>query len=100
MLAPQSALVGGYRIDGVDVHAAQAGTVSRAVGAVAAGLVKWAVAIDDNTAAVLSRPGDEDYEVIGTGNCWDIRLTGAGPRFLRGLQGPAVEMPRTGSGSG
>ena len=105
MLAPQRALVGGYRIDGMDVcgeecsegldtvdvrdglglapltvdlHAAQAGTVSRAVAAVAAGLVKWAAAIDENTAAVLSRRGDEDYEVIGTGNCWDIRLTGGG----------------------
>lgn len=50
----------------VDVHA---GTVSRAVAAVAAGLMEWAAAIDDNTAAVLSRPGDEHYEVIGTGNC-------------------------------
>ena len=84
----------------VDLHAAQAGTVSRVVGAVAAGLVGRAVAIDENTAGVLSRPGDEHYEVIGTGNCWDIRLTGAGPRFLCGLQGPAVTMPRTGSGSG
>lgn len=124
MLAPQRALVGGYRVDGVDVcseecsegletvdvrdglglvpfavdvHAAQAGTLSRAVGAVTAGLVGWAVAIDENTAAVLGRPGDEDYEVIGTGNCWDIRLTGGGAtvsvRSPEGLQwrGPARE---------
>jgi cyanophycinase len=81
----------------VDLHAAQAGTVSRAVAAVAAGLMEWAVAIDDNTAAVLSRRGDEDYEVIGSGNCWDIRLTGCGTtvsvRSAGGLQWrcPALE---------
>ncbi|MEW1809613.1 hypothetical protein AB0284_02805 [Pseudarthrobacter phenanthrenivorans] len=105
MLAPHSALVGGYRIDGVDVcgeecsegldsvdvrdglglvpfavdvHAAQAGTLSRAVGAVTAGLVEWAVAIDEDTAVVFGQPGDKDYGVIGTGNCWDIRRTTGG----------------------
>jgi len=103
MVAPQQALLGGYRINGVevcgeecsegldpvdirdglglapfsvDVHAAQAGTVSRAVGAVAAGLTAWALAIDENAAVVLDRAGARHYRVIGTGNCWDIRGSG------------------------
>jgi cyanophycinase len=60
----------------LDVHAAQAGTLSRVVGAVAAGLVDRAVAIDENTALVLAGTGDLGYEVIGSGNCWDIHRTG------------------------
>ncbi len=105
MIAPQRALVGGYRIRGievcsaecsegldeldvrdglglvpfaVDVHAAQAGTLSRAVGAVAEGLVDRAVAVDENTALVLRHADLADLEVIGTGNCWTIR--GSGPK--------------------
>lgn len=103
MVAPGHALIGGYRISGVevcgeecsegldsvdirdglglvpfavDVHAAQAGTLSRAVGAVAVGLVEWAVAIDENTAVVLESVGATDYRVIGGGSCWDIRRSG------------------------
>mgnify|MGYP000029125937 CR=1 FL=1 len=103
MIAPRRALIGGYRIRGVevcaeecsegldelevrgglglvpfavDVHAAQAGTLSRAVGAVAAGLADRAVAIDENTALVLRHADLEDLEVIGTGNCWSIRGSG------------------------
>jgi cyanophycinase len=103
MIAPQSALLGGYLSRGievcgeecseglaeleirdglglapfaVDVHAAQAGTLSRAVGAVAAGLVERAVAVDENTALVLASAGDENFEVLGRGNCWDIRRSG------------------------
>jgi cyanophycinase len=103
MVAPDLALIGGYRINGVevcgeecsegldslalreglglvpftvDVHAAQAGTLSRAVGAVAAGLAERAVAIDENTAVVVESAGGADYKVMGTGNCWDIRGTG------------------------
>ncbi|MFC4396575.1 Type 1 glutamine amidotransferase-like domain-containing protein [Arthrobacter sedimenti] len=103
MVAPALALIGGYQINGVevcgeecsegldsvalrkglglvpftvDVHAAQAGTLSRAVGAVAAGLAEWAVAIDEDTAVVVESAGDEGYKVMGTGNCWDIRGTG------------------------
>ncbi|QDW30654.1 hypothetical protein FFF93_013380 [Arthrobacter sp. KBS0702] len=103
MIAPQRALVGGYRIRGtevcsvecsegldeldvrdglglvpfaVDVHAAQAGTLSRAVGAVAEGLVDRAVAVDENTALVLRHADLEDLEVIGSGNCWTIRASG------------------------
>ncbi|KNH18001.1 hypothetical protein ACU18_08325 [Arthrobacter sp. ZBG10] len=100
MVAPGAALIGGYRIDGVevcdagcsegldnvevraglglapftvDVHAAQAGTVSRAAGAVAAGLVDRMVAIDEGTALVLATTENADYEVLGTGRCWDFR---------------------------
>ncbi|WP_411374395.1 hypothetical protein ACLH0K_15285 [Arthrobacter sp. MPF02] len=103
MVAPGRALVGGYRVDGrevcgeecsegldaldirpglglapfaLDVHAAQAGTLGRAAGAVAAGLVDWAVAIDEDTALVLPAAGSGDYEVIGAGHCWDIRTPG------------------------
>ena len=103
MVAPRRALIGGYRINGVDVcgeecsegleaveiraglglvpfavdvHAAQAGTVSRAVGAVAAGRVEWAVAIDEDTAVVLDAAGAGGYRVIGSGNAWDIRDAG------------------------
>lgn len=105
MVAPGRALIGGYLVQGievcgeecseglgeveirnglglapfaVDVHAAQAGTLSRAVGAVAGGLVDRAVAIDENTAVVLSAPGDDGFEVLGSGNCWDIRRSGTG----------------------
>ncbi|WP_258803441.1 Type 1 glutamine amidotransferase-like domain-containing protein [Pseudarthrobacter sp. NS4] len=106
MITPESALIGGYRVDGrevcgeecseglddvairdglglapfaVDVHAAQTGTLSRAVGAVAAGLAARAVAIDENTAIVLPAAGSADFQVIGTGNCWDIRTLPGGP---------------------
>ena len=60
----------------VDVHAAQAGTLSRAVAAVAEGLVDRAVAVDENTALVLRHADLEDLKVIGTGNCWSIRGAG------------------------
>ena len=100
MVAPERALIGGYRVDGtevcgeecsegldavdiraglglapfaVDVHAAQAGTLGRAVGAVSAGLVERAVAIDENTALILPAAGSEGFEVIGGGSCWDVR---------------------------
>lgn len=100
MVAPGRALVGGYLVNGievcreecsegladlefrpglgiapfaVDVHAAQAGTLSRAVGAVAAGLVDHAVAIDEGTAIILAAADAGDYTVIGAGTCWDIR---------------------------
>ena len=103
MVAPRRALVGGYKVNGVevcgeecsegldsvdireglrlagfsvDVHAAQAGTLSRAVGAVAAGLVERTVAIDERTAVVLAALGDGDYDVIGSGHCWDVHRSG------------------------
>jgi cyanophycinase len=111
MLAPERALIGGYRVDGVelcgeecsegldaldireglglapfavDVHAAQAGTLGRAVGAVAAGLVARAVAIDESTALILPAAGSEDFEVIGSGNCWDVRGRGPGDAYAAG----------------
>ncbi|WP_461187853.1 hypothetical protein [Arthrobacter sp. Z4-13] len=62
----------------VDVHAAQAGTLSRAVGAVAAGLVDRAVAVDEDTAIVVPDGREGDFVVIGSGNCWDIRRSGTG----------------------
>ena len=105
MVAPARAIVGGYRIRGtevcpvefsegleeveirdglglvpfaVDVHAAQAGTLGRAVAAVAKGLADRAAAVDENTALVLHHADLQELEVIGTGNCWMIR--GAGPK--------------------
>lgn len=104
MVAPERALIGGYRVDcvevcgeecsegldaldirdglglapfAVDVHAAQAGTLGRAMGAVAAGLVARAVAIDENTALVLPAAGAGGFEVMGSGHCWDIRPDGS-----------------------
>ena len=104
MVAPARAIVGGYRIRGtevcpvewsegleeveirdglglvpfaVDVHAAQAGTLSRAVAAVAKGLVGRAAAVDENTALVLHHTDLDSAELIGTGNCWTIRGAGA-----------------------
>lgn len=104
MVAPARAIIGGYRIRGsevcpvdwsegleeveiraglglvpfaVDVHAAQAGTLGRAVGAVAKGLVDRAAAVDENTALVLHQADLEKLEVIGIGNCWTIRGAGA-----------------------
>ncbi|SDT57696.1 cyanophycinase [Pseudarthrobacter equi] len=100
MVAPGRALIGGYLVNGievcgeecsegladlefrtglgiapfaVDVHAAQAGTLSRAVGAVAAGLVDHAVAIDEGTAIILAAADAGDYTVIGAGTSWDVR---------------------------
>lgn len=105
MVAPARAIIGGYRIRGtdvcpvewsegleeveigdglglvpfaVDVHAAQAGTLGRAVAAVAKGLADRAAAVDENTALVLHHADLQELEVIGTGNCWMIR--GAGPK--------------------
>jgi len=121
MVAPGRALIGGYRVDGVevcgeecsegldaldirdgldfapfavDVHAAQAGTLGRAIGAVTAGLVDRAVAIDEGTALVLAGPGAEDYEVIGSGSCWDIRgHDGGAPGSCGGSAVVSVQRP-------
>jgi cyanophycinase len=62
----------------VDVHAAQAGGNGSHRPAERAGLVDRAVAVDENTALVLAAPGEESFEVIGSGNCWDIRRSGQG----------------------
>ena len=103
MIAPERAIVGGYRVHGVevcaeecsegldeldirdglglvpyavDVHAAQAGTLSRAAAAVVNGLVDKAAAVDENTALVLPHADPHEQRVIGTGNCWMIRGPG------------------------
>lgn len=120
MVAPGRALIGGYLVNGievcgeecsegladlefrqglgiapfaVDVHAAQAGTLSRAVGAVAAGLVDHAVAIDEGTAIILAGADAGDYTVIGAGTCWDVRSRAGRGRGLAG--GSAVVTART-----
>lgn len=103
MVAPSRAIIGGYRVRGtevcgeecsegldeveirdglglvpfaVDVHAAQAGTLGRAVAAVVSGLVDKAVAVDENTALVLPHSDPQEQRAIGTGNCWLVRGTG------------------------
>jgi cyanophycinase len=40
--------------------------------------VERAVAVDEKTALVLAAAGDESFEVLGSGNCWDIRRSGQG----------------------
>lgn len=94
-VAAQRALVGGYRLDGVevasedaseeldelevqdglglvpfavDVHAAQWGTLSRLVAAVAAGLVPGGFAVDEHTALVVDADGTTT--VRGAGQAW------------------------------
>lgn len=103
MVAPVRAIIGGYRVRGtevcgeecsegldeveiheglglvsfaVDVHAAQAGTLSRAVAAVVSGLVDKAAAVDENTALVLPHSNPQEQRAIGTGNCWLVRGIG------------------------
>lgn len=103
MIAPERAIVGGHLIRGievcpeesseglgevelrdglglvsfaVDVHAAQAGTLGRAVAAVAHGMVKKAVAVDENSALVLPHASPEEQRVTGAGNCWLVHGTG------------------------
>lgn len=115
MIAPERAIAGGYRIRGaqvcpeeaseglaevelhdglglvpfaVDVHAAQAGTLGRAVAAVVHGMVGKAVAVDENTALVLPHADPREQRVIGTGNCWLIR--GPGPKAAVSVLGSIV----------
>lgn len=115
MIAPERAIVGGYRIRGaevcpeesseglseveirdglglvsfaVDVHAAQAGTLGRAVAAVVHGMAARAVAVDEDTALVLPHADPREQRVIGTGNCWLVR--GPGPRVSVSVLGSVV----------
>jgi cyanophycinase len=103
-IAADRALVGGWRHDGrpvcsedagedlddltvvpglgrvpfaVDVHAAQWGTLSRAVAAVAAGLVPAARAVDEHTAVVVH---DGAVEVAGVGQALEVTPTPDGVR--------------------
>jgi cyanophycinase len=99
MIAPASALIGGYRVNGrevcsegcseglseltvrpglglipfaVDVHTAQAGTLSRAVSAVEHNFVDAVAAIDEDTALAVDHADHGTTKVVGTGNCWMI----------------------------
>ncbi|ARC57237.1 Cyanophycinase [Frondihabitans sp. 762G35] len=96
MIAADTAILGGYRIGGVevcpqessedldevtlaqglglvdlaiDVHAAQWGTLTRLIAATEAGLVTGGVAIDENTALVV---GEGALAVIGAGSVWRV----------------------------
>ncbi|WP_167132338.1 Type 1 glutamine amidotransferase-like domain-containing protein [Paramicrobacterium chengjingii] len=53
----------------IDVHAAQWGTVSRLIAATEAGLVNGGVAIDENTALVVT---DGGLTVVGSGSIWQV----------------------------
>ncbi|MDH2445232.1 Type 1 glutamine amidotransferase-like domain-containing protein [Amnibacterium sp. CER49] len=99
-IAARRALLGGWRLDGtpvvdeevgedldaltvrdglgltdltLDVHAAQWGTLARAMAAVEAGLVPRAAAIDERTALVLDERG---AHAAGDGNVWWIERAG------------------------
>jgi len=67
---------------GVDVHAAQWGTLSRLVAAVDAQLVKGGVAIDENTCLVMDGP---HRRVRGAGTVWQVwpAADGVGVSVLR-----------------
>ena len=96
MIAAERALIGGWRIGGVEVasqdgsedldevtvengiglldvtvevHAAQWGTLSRLIAAVEAGLVDGGLAIDENTALVV---GEGALGVVGAGSVWRV----------------------------
>jgi cyanophycinase len=96
MIAPERALIGGWRIGDVpvcpedasedledvtvvngiglldvtiDVHAAQWGTLSRLVAATAAGLSDGGMAIDEDTALTV---GGDGLRVSGSGNVWRV----------------------------
>ena len=103
VMAAAPALVGGYRVGGVevvsqdaseeldevavrpglglldfavDVHAAQWGTLSRLVAAVDAGLVTDGVAIDEDTALVVSAQAAPT--VRGSGQVWRVESAASG----------------------
>jgi cyanophycinase len=96
MIAPERALLGGWRIGGVgvspeeaaeeldevtlvngiglvdvtiEVHTAQWGTLSRLVAATAAGLTDGGMAIDEATALIVGASG---IRVAGAGNVWRV----------------------------
>jgi cyanophycinase len=96
MIASERAIIGGYRIGGIqvcpedtgedldeveiveglglvdlaiDVHAAQWGTLSRLIAATEAGLVDGGVAIDEFTVLIV---GDGELRVEGSGSVWKV----------------------------
>jgi cyanophycinase len=117
MIAGQTSLVGGHRMgtlevvhedcsEGLtqialesglglvpftsDVHAAQAGTLSRAVAIVDNGWVPRAVAIDEDTVLVV---GPSSMRVVGTGSVWFCEAEPVhAVRIVRRSAGP-VDLP-------
>ncbi|GAB3533429.1 hypothetical protein GCM10027403_07380 [Arthrobacter tecti] len=112
MIAAEKAVIGGYRLDGVavcpaewsegldevtlqsglglvpftvDVHCAQAGTLSRAVAAVESGEAVLVYAIDENTALVTDATGNSDPLVLGDGRLWCVRAAGSGGASVRSI---------------
>ncbi|HSP76850.1 MAG TPA: Type 1 glutamine amidotransferase-like domain-containing protein [Cryobacterium sp.] len=102
MIAAERALIGGWRMGGVEVsgehaaegldeiaiepgiglldvtvevHAAQWGTLSRLVAATEAGLIDGGLAIDENTALVV---GEGALSVVGAGSVWRVSQTDGG----------------------
>ncbi|TFD32381.1 peptidase S51 [Cryobacterium sp. TMT1-19] len=96
MIAAERALIGGWRMGGVEVsgehaaegldeitvepgiglldvtvevHAAQWGTLSRLVAATEAGLIDGGLAVDENTALVV---GEGALSVVGAGSVWRV----------------------------
>lgn len=59
----------------IDVHAAQWGTLARLIAATEAGLVEGGVAIDEYTALIVD---DSEIRVVGTGSIWQVSLTDDG----------------------
>ncbi|RLP73801.1 peptidase S51 [Mycetocola manganoxydans] len=103
-IASEHALVGGWRIGGVevspeagsedidevtvengiglldisvDVHAVQWGNLSRLIAATEAGLVEGGIAIDENTAFIV---GEGALRAVGTGTVWQVLPAEAGVR--------------------
>lgn len=62
---------------GIEVHAAQWETIDRAAAAVQSGLVPAAIALDENTALIVTAPGRGD--VVGAGSVHQIAAGRTGP---------------------
>jgi cyanophycinase len=131
MIAASAALVGGHRRDGkevcpeewseglgpvtvreglglvgftVDVHTAQAGTLSRTVAVVEVGEATTALGIDEDTCVTVSgrEPWEaEDLVVSGSGSAWLVRATDVpGSVVVRRARGraPAAGRPQSSRG--
>ncbi|GAA1914592.1 hypothetical protein GCM10009775_03970 [Microbacterium aoyamense] len=71
---------------GVDAHAAQWGTISRALAAVDAGLAPHAIAVDEHTAFVVHPDGRT--RVRGAGRVWKATRSDAGVEVTIGSRTP------------
>lgn len=96
MIAADTAIIGGWRVNGVsvcpepagedldevtvveglglvdvaiDVHAVQHGTLARLIAATEAGLVDGGIAIDEFTALTVD---DQEIRVVGSGSIWQV----------------------------